>query len=50
MIPVSALGEPIAIASHSESHNKWYDRTITFSSADLKKVGELPADDTQGFE
>ena len=47
MIPVSALGEPIAIASHSESHNKWYDRTITFSSADLKKVGELPADDTQ---
>ena len=47
VIPVSALGEPITVASHSESHNKWYDRTITFSTADLKKIGDLPADDTQ---
>ena len=47
VIPISALDAPILVASHSESHNKWYDRTITFSSADLKKIGELPADDPQ---
>ena len=31
-IPVAALDKPITVASHSESHKKWYDRTITFSS------------------
>lgn len=40
-IPVSALDKPITVASHSESHNKWYDRTITFSSKDLKKLGDV---------
>ena len=40
-IPVSALDKPITVASHSESHKKWYDRTITFSSKDLKKIGDV---------
>lgn len=40
-IQVSALDKPITVASHSESHNKWYDRTITFSSKDLKKLGDV---------
>lgn len=40
-IPVVALDKPITVASHSESHKKWYDRTITFSSKDLKKIGDV---------
>lgn len=42
-IPVAALDKPITVASHSESHKKWYDRTITFSSKDLKKIGDVSA-------
>ena len=37
-IPVEALDKVLPVASHSESRNKWYDRSITFSSADLKKL------------
>lgn len=40
-IPVAALDKPITVAYHSESHKKWYDRTITFSSKDLKKIGDV---------
>ena len=40
-IPVAALDKPITVASHSESHKKWYDRTITFRSKDLKKIGDV---------
>lgn len=40
-IPVAALDKQITVASHSESHKKWYDRTITFSSKDLKKIGDV---------
>lgn len=40
-IPVAALDKPITVASRSESHKKWYDRTITFSSKDLKKIGDV---------
>ena len=40
-IPVAALDKPITVASHSESHKKWYNRTITFSSKDLKKIGDV---------
>lgn len=40
-IPVAALDKPITVASHSESYKKWYDRTITFSSKDLKKIGDV---------
>lgn len=39
------LDAPIAVASHSESHNKWYDRQITFSSENLVKTGDLPGGD-----
>ena len=44
-IPVPMLDAPIAVASHSESHNKWYDRQITFSSENLVKTGDLPGGD-----
>ena len=37
-IPVEALDKALPVTSHSESRNKWYDRSITFSSADLKKL------------
>ena len=37
-IPVSALDTKISLASKGKT--KWYDRTITFSSADLKKIGD----------
>ena len=40
-IPVSALDTPLTIASHSERQKKWYDRTVTFSSKDLKKIGDV---------
>lgn len=45
-IPVAALDTPLAVASHSESHNKWYDRQITFSSENLVKTGDLPGENT----
>ena len=41
-IPVSALDEAIAITSHSEARDKWYDRTLTFKSNTLKKIAALP--------
>ena len=40
-IPVSALDIPLAVASHSISKNAWYDRTITISSANLEKIGDV---------
>ena len=36
-IPVEDLDKPLAVASRSEKQQKWYDRTITISSANLKK-------------
>lgn len=41
-IAVSALDTKISLASKGET--KWYDRTITFSSADLKKTGDIDPD------
>ncbi len=41
-IPVSALDTKISLASKGRSD--WYDRTITFSSADLKKTGDIDPD------
>ncbi|MBQ1514720.1 MAG: S-layer homology domain-containing protein, partial [Lachnospiraceae bacterium] len=35
-IPVSALDTGIAVAAHG---SKWYDRTLTFNSADLQSTG-----------
>ncbi len=39
-IPVSELDKPIIIASHSQKNNIWYDRTVTFDSSTLKKIGD----------
>ena len=41
-IPVSELDKPIAIASHSQKNDKWYDRTVTFLSKSLVKTGDTP--------
>ena len=35
-IPVAALNTGIKVASHSQRLDKWYDRTITFSSEGMK--------------
>lgn len=45
-IPVAALDQPLAVASHSEKRDAWYARTITISSDSLKKTEDLPADET----
>ena len=45
-IPVEALDKKIAVASRSDSKKTWYDRTLTFSSKDLKKTGDIPSADT----
>lgn len=37
-IPLSAFDTPIKVASRSHRQQKWYDREITFSSANLKLV------------
>ena len=39
-IPVSELDKPLTVASHSQKQDKWYDRTVTFLSDSLVKVGE----------
>ena len=44
-IPVSELDKEITISSHSEKNNKWYDRTVTFLSAGLKKIGDVDPTD-----
>lgn len=46
-VSVSELDKEITISSHSEKNNKWYDRTVTFLSASLKKIGDVdPTDPT----
>ena len=46
-VPVSALDEPIIIASHSQRQDIWYDRSVTFNSSSLKKIGDVdPTDPT----
>lgn len=42
-IPVAALDQEIAVASHAVKSGKWYDRTITIASSSLKKTGDLPS-------
>jgi len=37
-IPVSALDEPLVVASHSSKNDKWFDRTITIDSASLESI------------
>jgi len=38
-IPVSALDTGIALAAHSSRENKWFDRTVTFDSSSIEKIG-----------
>ena len=40
-IPVVALDQPIAVASHSEKNVKWFDRTITINSSSMIFVRDL---------
>ena len=37
IIPVDALDAEIPVAAHSKKNNKWYDRTLVFSSTGVKK-------------
>ena len=39
IIPVDALDAEIPVAAHSKKNNKWYDRTLVFSSTGVKKPG-----------
>ncbi|MCD2492257.1 hypothetical protein LQE92_06385 [Lacrimispora sp. NSJ-141] len=40
-IPVAALDQGIAVAAHSIKNDKWYDRTLTFRSETMKKIGDI---------
>ena len=37
-VPVESLDKGIAVAAHSIKNDKWYDRTLTFSSASAKRI------------
>ena len=37
-VPVESLDKGIAVAAHSIKKDKWYDRTLTFSSASAKRI------------
>ena len=37
-IPVESLDKGIAVAAHSIKNDKWYDRTLTFSSSSAKRI------------
>ena len=38
-VKVTSVDKGIAIAAHSKKNNKWYDRTLVFSSTGVKKPG-----------
>lgn len=44
-MPVSELDAPLSIAAHSKKNNKWYDRTVTFLSDSLVKIGDVDTPD-----
>ena len=44
-IPVSELDVPLNIAAHSKKNVKWYDRTVTFLSDSLVKIGDADLPD-----
>lgn len=37
-VPVESLDKGIAVAAHSIKNDKWYDRTLIFSSASAKRI------------
>lgn len=47
-IPISTLDTPLAMASHSVKRDKWYDRSITVSSNNLKKISSGEAGNGEG--
>lgn len=47
-IPISSLDTPIVMASHSERYKKWYDRSITVSLNNLKKISSGEAGNGEG--
>ena len=48
-VKVTSVDKGIAIAAHSKKNNKWYDRTLVFSSTGVKKPGSNgPANGTNG--
>ena len=44
-IPISELDAPLSIAAHSKKNAKWYDRTVTFLSDSLVKIGDVDTPD-----
>lgn len=48
IIPISTLDTPLSMASHSVKRDRWYDRSITVSSKDLKKLSSDEAGSNQG--
>lgn len=48
IIPISTLDTPLAMASHSVERDKWYDRSITVSSNNLKKISSGEAGNGEG--
>ena len=47
-VPVSELDKQITISSHSKKNDKWYDRTVTFLSDGLKKIGDVEPTEPDG--
>ena len=45
-IPVESLDQGLSVAAFSHKRQTWYDRTLTFESATLNKIGDIK-DDTQ---
>ena len=39
------MDAPLSIAAHSKKNNKWYDRTVTFLSDSLVKIGDVDTPD-----
>ena len=48
IIPISTLDTPIAMASHSVKRDRWYGRSITVSSKNLKKLSSDEAGSNGG--
>ena len=40
-IPVAALDQEIPVAAHSIKNDRWYDRTLTFRSETMQKIGDV---------
>ena len=43
-IPVESLDQGLSVAAFSHKRQTWYDRTLTFESATLNKIGDIKDD------